>query len=167
MRLLPCADAARGGGDRLTWTLILFLHLLSAAIWIGGQITLFVAVPVLRRQLGPEQSAAPIRTVARRYGMVAGPALALLLVTGLLQADHLGVTPGDSDSEFARIVSEKFTLTMIIIALTVLHALLGARIGRAPSAPAAAHLRRWSMRLSVINLLLGIAVLWLAAELVT
>src|SRR5689334_16969472 len=59
-------------------TLRLSLHVFGATIWIGGQVVLAGLVPVLRR-LGPD---AP-RAAARRFGMVAWPAFALLLGTGV------------------------------------------------------------------------------------
>jgi putative copper export protein len=63
----------------VSWdTVRLFLHVLAATVWVGGQITLAVLVPVLRR-LG---SGIP-RTAARRFNQVAWPAFAVLIVTGI------------------------------------------------------------------------------------
>jgi putative copper export protein len=63
----------------VSWdTVRLFLHVLAATVWVGGQITLAVLVPVLRR-LG---SRIP-RTAARRFNQVAWPAFAVLIVTGI------------------------------------------------------------------------------------
>jgi putative copper export protein len=56
----------------------LFLHVLAATIWVGGQITLAGLVPVLRR-LAPE---AP-RLAARRFGVIAWSAYAVLVATGI------------------------------------------------------------------------------------
>jgi putative copper export protein len=62
----------------VSWdTIRLFLHVLAATIWVGGQLTLAALVPVLRRQ-GPD---AP-RVTARRFSLVAWPAYAVLLATG-------------------------------------------------------------------------------------
>jgi putative copper export protein len=63
----------------VSWdTIRLFLHVLAATIWVGGQITLAALVPVLRR-LGAEIP----RTAARRFNQVAWPAFAVLVVTGI------------------------------------------------------------------------------------
>lgn len=63
----------------VSWdTIRLFLHVLAATIWVGGQITLAALVPVLRR-LGAEIP----RTAARRFNLVAWPAFALLVITGV------------------------------------------------------------------------------------
>jgi len=56
----------------------LFLHVLAAAIWVGGQITLGALVPVLRRA-----GADVPRLVARQFGRVAWAAFALLIATGI------------------------------------------------------------------------------------
>jgi putative copper export protein len=59
-------------------TVRLFLHLLGATVWVGGQLTLAGLVPGLRA-LGPD---AP-RAVARRFNLIAWPAFGLLVVTGI------------------------------------------------------------------------------------
>ncbi|HEY5990394.1 MAG TPA: hypothetical protein VIV12_29000 [Streptosporangiaceae bacterium] len=59
-------------------TIRLFLHVLAATVWVGGQITLAALVPVLRR-LGAEIP----RTAARRFNLVAWPAFAVLVITGI------------------------------------------------------------------------------------
>ena len=56
----------------------LFLHVLSASIWVGGQLVLGALVPALRKA-SPE---AP-RAAAVAFGRVAWPAFALLLATGV------------------------------------------------------------------------------------
>jgi putative copper export protein len=63
----------------VSWdTIRLFLHVLAATIWVGGQITLAALVPVLRR-LGAEIP----RVAARRFNQVAWPAFAILVITGI------------------------------------------------------------------------------------
>ncbi len=62
----------------VSWdTIRLFLHVLAATIWVGGQLTLAALVPALRR-LGPEAA----RSAARRFNQVAWPAFAVLVITG-------------------------------------------------------------------------------------
>ena len=62
----------------VSWTTIrLFLHVLAATVWVGGQLTLAAVVPVLRR------AGADIpRAAARRFNQVAWPAFAVLIITG-------------------------------------------------------------------------------------
>lgn len=56
----------------------LFLHVLAASVWVGGQITLAGLVPALRKA----DAAAP-RAAAQAFGRVAWPAFAVLLATGI------------------------------------------------------------------------------------
>lgn len=56
----------------------LFLHVLAATIWVGGQITLGALVPVLRAA-----GADVPRAAARRFGRIAWTAFAVLVVTGI------------------------------------------------------------------------------------
>ena len=59
-------------------TIRLFVHVLAATVWVGGQLTLAALVPALRR-LGAEVPGA----AARRFNQVAWPAFAALIVTGI------------------------------------------------------------------------------------
>ena len=63
----------------VSWdTIRLFLHVLAATVWVGGQITLAALVPVLRR-IGAEIPGA----AARRFNQVAWPAFGVLVLTGI------------------------------------------------------------------------------------
>jgi putative copper export protein len=63
----------------VSWdTIRLFLHVLAATVWVGGQLTLAALVPALRR-LGAEVPQA----AARRFNQVAWPAFAILILTGV------------------------------------------------------------------------------------
>lgn len=63
----------------VTWdTIRLFLHVLAATVWVGGQLTLAALVPVLRKAGADIPKAA-----ARRFNQVAWPAFAVLVITGV------------------------------------------------------------------------------------
>jgi putative copper export protein len=63
----------------VSWdTIRLFLHILAATIWVGGQLTLAALVPALRR-MGANVTAG----AARRFNQVAWPAFAILVITGI------------------------------------------------------------------------------------
>ncbi len=75
----------------LTWTtLVVILHVLAATVWVGGQIVLAGLVPALRG-FGRDVVVAS----ARRFNLVAWPAYALLVATGVgnLVADGTGSGP--------------------------------------------------------------------------
>ncbi len=70
-------------------TVRLFLHVLAATIWVGGQLTLAALVPVLRR-LGAQIPGA----AARRFSQVAWPAFAVLIRTPGRSQRHEGRQSG-------------------------------------------------------------------------
>jgi putative copper export protein len=59
-------------------TVRLFLHVLAATVWVGGQITLVALLPVLRAA-----GADVPRAAARSFGRVAWTAFGVLIVTGI------------------------------------------------------------------------------------
>ena len=70
-------------------TIRLFLHVLAASIWVGGQLTLAGLVGPLRRQ-APEAT----KVAARAFNRIAWPAFAVLVGTGVwnLLATDVGST---------------------------------------------------------------------------
>lgn len=66
-------------------TVRLFLHVLAATVWVGGQLTLAALVPTLRRHGGELARAA-----GRQFNKVAWPAFAVLIATGIwnMAAEH-------------------------------------------------------------------------------
>ena len=74
----PCADE-RARVIPFSWDATrLFLHVLAATIWVGGQLTLAALVPTLRA-VGRD---AP-KAAARRFNQVAWPAFGVLVATGV------------------------------------------------------------------------------------
>lgn len=71
----------------------LSLHVLAAAIWVGGQLTLAGLVPVLR-PFGPEAT----RAAARRFNVVAWAAFAVLVLTGGWNLAAVDI--GDASDEY-------------------------------------------------------------------
>jgi putative copper export protein len=59
-------------------TVRLFIHVLAATVWVGGQLTLAGLVPGLRAL-----SADAPRVVARRFNQLAWPAYGVLVLTGI------------------------------------------------------------------------------------
>ncbi|CAB4678792.1 unannotated protein [freshwater metagenome] len=59
-------------------SLRIFLHVLGASVWVGGQIVLALLVPVLRKR-----DADLPRAVARAFNKIGWPAYALLVITGM------------------------------------------------------------------------------------
>jgi uncharacterized membrane protein len=74
--------------DTTFWQAILWLHLVSMAFFLGGQLLLAAAVvPALRGDENREQ----LRAVARRFGWGSVVALGVLIATGAAMASHLDI----------------------------------------------------------------------------
>jgi hypothetical protein len=67
------------------WKIMLFLHVVAMAYFIGGQLMLAATVLPVARNLPTRE---PLRQVARRFGYGTLIALAVLIVTGSLMASH-------------------------------------------------------------------------------
>ena len=73
------------------WLQIVFvvLHVLGAAVWVGGSVALtFIAVPVVRQLTGDTRAAA-MRGLGQRWRPIGWSALLLLVATGIPLAAHL------------------------------------------------------------------------------
>ena len=85
----------------------LFLHVLGATVWVGGQIVLAALVPALRRTGGHDATLA----AARRFQLVAWPAFALLLATGVWNL--FAVHAADQSSSYLTTLFVKLLLVAI------------------------------------------------------
>ena len=72
-------------------SLRIFLHLLAAGIWVGGQIVLGGLVPKLRKS-HPEA----LITTAQGFARIAWPAFAVLVVTGFWNIFDTDITAHDT-----------------------------------------------------------------------
>ena len=94
----------------------LFVHVLAASVWVGGQITLAGLVPVLG-PFGPEA----IRGAARRFNILAWSAMAVLIVTGVwnLVATHVG----EADTDYLVTLFVKLAAVGVTAAGAAIHIL--------------------------------------------
>ena len=91
--------------------IIRWFHLLAAATWIGGMITVAALVPVLRRG-GAERSL--IQAAARRFGHATWVAMTVSVVTGILQIFRL-------DHDLTGPLAVKLILVSVSITLAFVH----------------------------------------------
>lgn len=87
-------------------TFRLFIHILAATVWVGGQLTLAGLVPGLRA-LNPDLP----KTVARRFNRIAWPAFAVAVVTGIWNIVAIDV--GDTSAAY------QVTLGVKLLVVTV------------------------------------------------
>ena len=106
-------------------TLRLFLHVLAAAVWVGGQIVLAGLVPAIRKS-HPEAT----KVVAQAYGRIAWPAFAVVVVTGLWNLSEIPVA--DTGTDYQITLFLKITLAIVSGAAAAVH-----QVGRSKLALAA------------------------------
>lgn len=104
-------------------TIRLFLHVLAATVWVGGQLTLAGLVPGLR-QLSPD---AP-RTVARRFSRIAWPAYLVVVTTGIWNILAVDATWKGS---YGATLMAKITVAALSGVTAFLHALSRSKSGLA------------------------------------
>jgi putative copper export protein len=96
---------------------VLWIHVLAACIWIGGQITLGMVMPMLRTV--PDV----MRNVARRFQNLAWGAFAILIVTGLINMHEAGISLANLNATLqSRTLSIKLVFVFISGAAAALHA---------------------------------------------
>ena len=103
-------------------TLRLFLHVLAAAIWVGGQIVLAALVPALRAA----GSDVP-KVAAQAFNKIAWPAFGVLLLTGIWNI----AAEGDKGDAYQVTLIIKIVLVAISGATAYAHAKATTRAGLA------------------------------------
>jgi copper resistance protein D len=162
------------------WVLVRWLHLLAAITWIGGMLfILLVLLPVVRPVLSAQDRTLLVGRVGTRYGYVSVVALILLLVTGYLNGEHQSVNWSDlTETDYGTRLLVKLVLVGLIIVVTALHTWYGRRIVALAERAGVAkqstvmdverrRLQIVSGSLSAVNLILNLAVVWIAASLAT
>lgn len=101
-----------------------FVHVLSAMVWVGGQLLLSLLVlPVLRRRLDPASRAPLTREVGVRFGIfTVAIFLPLQIASGIALATHRGLTVGDlAEPGYGRTLGEKLTLFAVVLVISGVH----------------------------------------------
>ena len=97
----------------LDWEVVrLFLHVLGATVWVGGQITLAALVPALR---GSAEGVTKV--AARAFNRIAWPAFGLLVVTGIWNV----VAVDDDSADFQHTLMLKYVLVIASGVTAFLH----------------------------------------------
>ncbi|NUR89283.1 MAG: hypothetical protein HOY71_34810 [Nonomuraea sp.] len=106
------------------WSVVRFLHVLSAALWVGGQLTVsLVVLPLARRLLDEQRKAGMLTAVGRRFGIITGAVfLPVQLATGVALAWHKGVTWASlAEPGYGRILAAKLLLFCAVMVAAALH----------------------------------------------
>ena len=155
---------------------MVFLHILGAAIWTGGLIFVGLAAGVSRRTLPEAVRIEFFRSLGFGFLVLAGVAAALLGLSGNVLVEDFGGWDAVGDTDWGALILWKTAIFTVVLALALVHALvLGPRIRRLREAELAgsgdaAALRR-AVALSTVSqvlMLVGtLVILALAADLVT
>jgi putative copper export protein len=103
-------------------TLRLFLHVLAASVWVGGQIALAGIVTGVRT-VAPEAT----KTIARGFARVAWPAFAVVVLTGFWNLAEIDVA--NTSTAYQVTLFLKVALAMASGAAAVVH-----QVGRSKAA---------------------------------
>ena len=107
----------------LEQAIITWIHLVSAAVWVGGSLFIGVVLaPILKKMSMPLEERLQIMIkVGRRFNRIAVPSLIILIVTGLYSSQQLLSNPGIllSTSYGSYLVIKILLVIALIIAFAV------------------------------------------------
>ena len=165
-------------GSRLLWLASVWLHVVTAALWVGGMLFLVaVIVPLLRTPALRGQAVVLISAVGLRFRSVGWASLLVLVVTGTINAAfRAGSWSGLADpawwtNPFGRFLAMKLGLVGLILVLSAVHDFaVGPRAAELlrtdPESPRAGRWRAAASWMGRMNLLLALLVVALAVALV-
>ncbi|WP_214414555.1 hypothetical protein [Sphaerisporangium fuscum] len=106
------------------WSVVRFLHVMSAALWVGGQLTVtLVLLPPARRALSAGHRARLLNAVGRRFGVLTVAAfLPVQIGSGVAMAWHKGVTWASlGEPGYGRILAVKLLLFCAVMLAAGVH----------------------------------------------
>jgi uncharacterized membrane protein len=120
------------------WTFIRYLHIVALVFFVGGQLTLAVAIaPVMR------EHTEAMRAAARRFGIGSAVALVVLIATGAAMASHYDLWSNST-------LHAKLALLVLVFALTGLHVVV----------PRSRWLSWGTLAVSLLIVWLGVELTW-------
>lgn len=142
------------------FAIVVFLHDLFTAIWIGGLITLGLTVlPSARQVLGKgPQMKELLAAIQKRLSVLVYVSIVGLILTGVLQAQRNPAFEGllAFGNAYSTVLTLKHIVVVVMIGIALFRSLaLGRRARQTPSQ------ERLSMGLLLANLALGVVVLLL------
>lgn len=151
------------------------LHVLAAMLWLGGMFFLAaVGAPVLRKVEPQELRARLFASLGEQFRVVGWWAIAVLIVTGILNLHFRGLLSGElwTSSTFwgsgvGRALAWKLAAVTVMVSISGFHDFIsGPAASRlVPGSPAALKARRRASMLARINALVGIILVIAAVRL--
>ena len=106
------------------WSLLRFVHVLSAAVWVGGQLTLsLLLLPLLRRRLPTELRETLTSSIGKRFGIYTiAVFIPVQVSSGVGLAMHYGVTWASlTHPGYGRTLLTKLIVFVVVMLLSGLH----------------------------------------------
>ncbi len=141
-----------------------FLHLAAAAAWVGALIPLAL---LLRAAGGDTASLAIARTAMLRFSAFGVASVAILLVTGLINAFYLvGSIPALTGTDYGRLLAAKVALFFAMVAVAAMNRFwLTPRLVPDATLAPARHVLRRLRRNALIEIVLGAVIIAIVAKL--
>ncbi len=143
-------------------TIVRVVHLLSAAVWVGGTAALvFAGVPAIRKLEG-EARALALRTLGRRWRPLGWGAMGVSILSGLWLAElHGALARGALGTAFDRtLIAKSAVVVALCIGAAIHDFVLGPRLQREmrDSSPQAPRTRQRLIAVGWLTFVLTIAV---------
>lgn len=157
------------------YQLNVFVHVLSAIVWLGGMFFLAaVGAPVLRKVEPARVRADLFKEIGVQFRWLGWVCIVLLLATGVVNLHFRGLLTAEVwtgltfwTTGYGRVLGTKLFLVLAMILIQGVHDFaLGPAASRAPSgSPAALRLRKWAAWLARVNTILGVVLVYVAVRL--
>lgn len=108
-------------------SLIIWIHLIFSSIWVGGSIFLgIVLAPLLKKSIPDlNKRISFMVTVGRRFNLLAGPSLVILIITGMYNARSFLPDPSLLFGSFyGYVLFSKIILVCITLLVYIIHILI-------------------------------------------
>ncbi len=146
-----------------------WVHLLSAAVWVGGLIYLALALPPSLRDMGAEAAPRLLGPLVERFSNVALGSVSVLVATGIYASlTNIASLEGVTDTPYGRTLAVKVALFLPLVTIAAVNVLalrprLAGAAARATAPPGIHPIRRLFFRLVRAEVVLATAVLAAAA----
>ena len=116
----------------ILWLFILWIHVIAAVVWIGGNLILaMVIVPHFRQNLPPVQRIQILTLIGKRFEPIVWGCVLILIFTGIANIFN-SVDLSSLVITFMRTLGIKLLLFIILLVLTGLHSFIyGPKLSKA------------------------------------
>lgn len=163
---------------KTVYLISVFIHIVSAIVWIGGMtFMIMVLVPALRKNVDRKTFSALFHSVGVRFRKIGWIALLLLIITGVYNLDFRGYDLEDLWTgalfmgEFGHVLMQKLIAFSAILLISIVHDFwigpTATRLARQdPLSQQTARYRKSAAWMGRINFMLGIIVVAMGIVLV-